>query len=289
MSLRVIILTGQSGSGKSTAVAALEDRGFYCVDNMPSTLVREFVNTVEAEQLSDRVVLVMDARGPHFADIAPGTIKELRAGNHQISLVFFEASEDWLVRRYTETRRRHPLDDDCGLQEAIARERDVLVPFRELSDDTVDTSGMSPHELRDMVTKRYAGLDGAHEHRLRVELLSFGFKHGVPLGADMVFDVRFLPNPYFVTSMRAQTGLDPEVFEYVTKAEQSQNFMTRLVDMAEFLLPRFRAEGKHYLTVAVGCTGGRHRSVAMVRKLGDLLSNAECDLVVRHRDVERRL
>ena len=285
--LSIVIVTGQSGSGKSTAVRALEDRDYFCVDNMPPSLVTQLIGVLEKDAVCDRLALVMDIREGNFLEHAPTLVQNLRDGPHVVHLVYLEASEDALIRRYSETRRRHPLDHHGeGLRQSIATERAMLAPLRELASDTLDTTAMSPHALRQAVSRRIAG---AHVvDTLRIALQSFGFKHGLPLEADIVLDVRFLTNPYFEPRLRHKTGLDTEVQHFVMASPEAQSFAQRAGDLLTFLFPLYRREGKHYLTVAIGCTGGCHRSVAMVQKLAQHLDDAGMAVDVQHRDIEEK-
>jgi UPF0042 nucleotide-binding protein len=278
----VLILTGQSGSGKSTAIRTLEDHGFFCVDNMPTSLVEQLVETLFAEGSCSRLALVMDIRERSFLTQAPALIARLRAAPTPLRMIFLEAKEEVMIRRYSETRRLHPLDRGLGLRDALAAERALLAPLRELADEALDTSHMSPHRLRQTVASQIAGISS--DAALRIGLLSFGFKHGVPLEADIVLDVRFLPNPYFVAELREQTGEVQAVSQYVLQAAEAQTFLQHSLDFLRFLVPQYQREGKRYLTVALGCTGGKHRSVAMVIEIAARLQALGMAASLRHRD-----
>ncbi len=282
MALSVLLVTGQSGSGKSTVVRALEDQGYFCVDNMPVGLVEELVGILKDDGTVEHLVLVMDVRERKFIQEGPRLVGRLRQGGTPLRVLYLDAKEEALLKRYSETRRRHPLDDGCGLRAAIAREREILAPLRELADENLDTSAMSPHELRARIVAQWAGPQD--REGLRVSLLSFGFKNGLPVEADIVLDVRFLPNPYFVDGMRERTGLDDEVARFALGGPEAESFLDRAASFLSFLIPQYRREGKRYLTVAVGCTGGRHRSVAVVRELARRLSR-EASVDVKHRDI----
>lgn len=284
MALSILILTGQSGSGKSTAIRALEDQGYYCVDNLPTALVEQLVHQVDKDKTCERLALVMDIREKRFLEQAPAMIERLRQGKHPLRIIFLEAKEDVVLRRYSETRRLHPLDRGSGLRAAVEEERRLLAPLRELADDTLDTSGQSPHALRDNVVRLIAGVNPGDG--LRVALLSFGFKHGIPLEADLVFDVRFLPNPYFRADMREKSGLDEPVWRFVLEIPEAQTFLQHTMDMLTFLLPQYQREGKRYLTVAIGCTGGRHRSVSLAGELATRLAKIGIKADLRHRDLK---
>lgn len=281
MALQVIILTGQSGSGKTTAIRTLEDRGFLCVDNLPVSLAEEVIATVEPT--TQHLALVIDARQPHLLKDAPALVARLRQSSNSVRVVYLEALEEVLIRRFSETRRAHPLDQNEGLRRAIGRERELLAPMRELADDTIDTSSLSPHALRSKITHQ---IRGATSDTMSLAILSFGFKHGLPLDADMVFDVRFLPNPYFVETLRPLTGLAPKVSTYVIDSSLGAAYVERTHAFLTFLLPQFRHEGKRYLTLAFGCTGGQHRSVAIVQALAQRLRADGYTLNVRHRDIQ---
>ncbi len=285
MTCSILLLTGQSGSGKSTAIRTLEDQGYFCVDNMPTSLVQQLIDTVFAAAASERLALVMDIRERAFLQEAPALVARLRQGPRPFRMIFLEAKEEVMIRRYSETRRLHPLDDGCGLRAALAAERRLLAPLRELADEAMDTSHMSPHALRKAVAVQLAGARAGADGALRVSLLSFGFKHGVPLEADIVLDVRFLPNPYFVPGMREQTGQDAPVSAYVLAQPEAQKFLELTAALLFFLVPQYQREGKRYLTVAIGCTGGRHRSVAVAAALQARLQAQAVAANLTHRDV----
>lgn len=280
---QIVVLSGLSGAGKTTAMHALEDQGFYCVDNLPVELLRAFLDLSERGEGLSKVALVMDIRGGAFLHGAADTLKQLKTQGYQIEILFLEADDNILVRRFQETRRRHPAANAKDtLRGAISRERELLLPLRALADGVIDTSDLNVHQLRRVIKERYGSREG---ERLVVCLLSFGFKYGLPPEADMVLDVRFLPNPYFVESLRAGTGRDPEVARYAL--EDAQEFLEHSEKLLLYLLPRYQREGKASFTLAVGCTGGRHRSVAVVEELTRRLVRAGEKPVVAHRDVER--
>lgn len=282
----VLLLTGQSGSGKSTAVRALEDQGFFCVDNIPSEMVLQLVDHARGQPLVDRLAIVMDARAADFVKSAPQLIAQLRSSVAPFRMAYFEASTDALVRRYSETRRRHPLDTGEGLRAAIEAEHELLAPLRELADDHFDTSSASPYELRKRVVRKLGYEGGEQGPRVvHVELQSFGYKHGMPVGADIVLDVRFLPNPYFDSALRDHTGLDEEVFTFVCASDAGRQLLDRTEDFLAYLVDCVRTEGRRYLSVAVGCTGGQHRSVAVARALADRLEARALVTQIWHRDI----
>jgi RNase adapter protein RapZ len=284
---RFVVLTGLSGSGKSQAIRALEDLGYFCVDNLPTMLIPTLAE-LSLRQGSElpKVAIVVDVREGTFLSQFPevwGRLREMPGLDP--SLVFLEASHDTLVRRFSETRRPHPLAHTRSVSEGIRDERDRLDVIRSMADEIVDTSDLTVHELRN----RFMSLarDQAQRHPLVITLLSFGFKHGVPLDADLVFDVRFLPNPHFVPSLKPLTGRDRGVVRFMRRHEATDQFLAKLTDMLRFLVPQYVNEGKSYLTIAIGCTGGRHRSVMLAETLRPALADLEGVRVrVRHRDID---
>ncbi|MBT6176384.1 MAG: RNase adapter RapZ [Deltaproteobacteria bacterium] len=284
MSLSLMILTGQSGSGKSTAKRALEDNGYFCVDNLPSALVRPLLKQLVESGEVQKIALVMDARDSSFIESFPKLIEELKTTQHNVHVVYFEATEEVLIRRFSETRRPHPMDEGKGLRASIRTERKLLAPLRELANETIESSSLTPHELRKIAANQLAGQ--ASKDYLKVECLSFGFKYGVPLTANLVFDVRFLKNPYFVPEMRERTGLNQDVKEYVLGTEDCQSLLEHIMGALRFLVPRYQNEGKRYLTVAIGCTGGQHRSVAISEEISRRLQLEKIPSTVRHRDTK---
>lgn len=284
MGVSILILTGQSGSGKSTALRALEDLGYFCVDNLPAVLIESLVEHMLTQGDERRLALVMDIRDRAFVQQAPVLINRLRKGPALLRVLFLDAHEDAIIRRYSETRRKHPLDSGCGLRIAVKREREILAPLRELADEVLDSSAMVPHELRARISSM-GGDDDSDS--LRVAFLSFGFKYGLPVEADIVLDVRFLPNPYFEPGMRDRTGLDQDVSRYALASAEASEFLTHTGSLLSFLIPQYQREGKRYLTVAIGCTGGRHRSVAVVRELARRLASL-VPIDVRHREIEEK-
>jgi len=280
-SMRIIIVTGVSGAGKSTALRALEDAGYFCVDNLPLPLMNRFVELLSDAGETEQAAVGVDAREGEFLSSSREVFAALRKEGHQLEVLFLDADDDVLVRRFSETRRRHPLSGD-DLREGIARERDILRPLREEASAYVDTANLNVHQLKGVIHERYRRSADV----LAVTLLSFGFKHGLPAEADMVLDVRFLPNPYFVEALSASTGEEANVREFVLGNDDAREFLDRSQALLEFVLPRAEREGKAYLTVAVGCTGGRHRSVAVAQELAKRLP-ARHPLTVRHRDLAR--
>lgn len=289
---RIVIVTGLSGAGKSTALKAFEDAGYYCIDNLPPGVIPDVLDTARrqhegVESVGD-VVVAMDSRGlRYFGEEIRDSLEVVEAAEgweHQV--VFIEADEPTLVRRYKESRRPHPASRDGDVPAAIHREREDLSGLREMADVVVDTSGLSAAELR-LRFGELAGSD-ASQGRLTTSVISFGFKHGVPLDVDMLLDVRFLPNPHYDPELRPLTGYDAPVVEAVLGTEDCQEFIEKTRGMLEFLLPRYVAEGKTYFTLGIGCTGGRHRSVAIAEDLARRLGEDPClRPFVRHRDLEK--
>jgi len=283
--LQLVVVTGLSGSGKSTAIHVLEDLGFYCIDNLPIALIPRLVELWETSRDEvRRVALGIDVRERHFLAEFPHVFDRLREQDVALEVLYLEASDEVLVRRFSETRRPHPADQGGGIADGIRREREKLRGLRELADRILDTSAFTVHEfrsaLRDLVDRPEPGT-------MTLGLLSFGYKYGLPTDADLVLDCRFLPNPYFVEPLRDKTGSDPAVAEYVLRRDETQEFLRRFVELLEFTLPRYRREGKSYLTIALGCTGGRHRSIVLVEELRRRLQEAGHRVLVRHRDAER--
>ena len=284
--MRVLVITGMSGSGKSTVVKALEDEGFYCIDNLPVRLFRQFVELIEKSGEQFRgTVLVTDIRGRDLSQGVIETFSDLRAAGHQLDVLFLDATDEVLIRRFSETRRRHPADEHCTVPEGIRIERGRLALLRQHATSIIDTSEFNVHQLRDRVIRLVRGEEGSS--RFAVELVSFGFRYGVPLDANLVMDVRFLPNPHFVPELRPHSGLEPQVREFVCMQPATAEFISRFQSLLEFLLPSYRREGKSYLTIAIGCTGGRHRSVALVELLAEWLGSTNYDVRISHRDLEK--
>ena len=283
--LRIAVITGLSGAGKSTAVRALEDEGFFCIDNLPVPFLPTLVELL-ARSGGDinRVALVVDAREGRFLEQAPEVISEARRAGAQLELVFLDANDDTLLRRFSETRRRHPLAPDRPVLEGIAAERLALSGLRGIADELIDTSQLSVHELRQRVHDRFGRPIG---ERLVMTLLSFGYRNGLPPQSDLILDVRFLHNPFFVEELREKTGRDADVARYVLDQPAAQEFLDRAEGRCRFLLPHYRLEGKSYLTLAIGCTGGRHRSVVIAHELSRRLLEAGERVRVWDRDVER--
>ena len=283
---RVVIVTGLSGSGKSTAIHVLEDLGFYCIDNMPVVLVPKFLELYEGISESiNRIAFGIDLRERAFFRELPAVIIQARQLGQRIELLFLDAADDVLVRRFSETRRPHPSAEGGSPADGIRRERERLAAVREAADRILDTTALTVHELRAELTNHYG--TQASQDRMTLFLSSFGYKFGVPTDADMVLDVRFLPNPFFVEELRPLTGLDAPVVKYLLDRPETLEFVEQIERLLLFLLPRYLHEGKTYFTLALGCTGGRHRSPALVEEIARRLSDQGYSLQVRHRDVSR--
>jgi RNase adapter protein RapZ len=284
--LRFVVITGMSGAGRSFAIKCLEDLGYFCVDNLPTTLIPTFAELCAHSSRDIRLIaLGVDIREGEYLAHLMETLAELRAQGHKPEVLFLEAAEETLVRRYQETRRRHPMAGDGSVLEGIRAERRALANLRESADRIIDTTGLSVHQLKERLVEGYAP-EGPRD-ALTISLMSFGFKHGAPYDADLVFDVRFLPNPHFVDTLKRLDGRDAPVEEFVMSFEESRQLLAKIEDLLRFLLPLYRREGKAYLTVALGCTGGRHRSVTLVEMLRRSLEGAGLAPVVRHRDIDR--
>jgi len=285
-SITFVVVTGMSGAGKSFAIKCLEDMGFFCVDNLPTTLIPTFADlVVRSQQSPQRVALGVDVRAGEYLPHLLDAIEALRARGHRVEVLFLEASDEALVRRYHETRRRHPLAGDGQVLDGILAERKALAHLREIADRIIDTSALTVHQFKDQLVTLY----GSPRARtgLATALISFGFKHGIPIDADLVFDIRFLANPHFVDELRPLDGRDQRVSEFIFEHEESRELLRRLQDLLDFLLPAYQREGKAYLTVAVGCTGGRHRSVCFVEALRRFLEERGFPPSVVHRDMDR--
>jgi UPF0042 nucleotide-binding protein len=281
---QLVIVTGISGSGKASALRAFEDLGFHAVDNLPLELLPDFAELVGKSREIDNAAIVVDVREGQTLDRLPEILKDVRT-MLPTRVVFLDAQDAVLVRRYSETRRPHPLSRSETVSRSIVEERQLLDPIRNVADTLIDTSNFNVHELRAHIQARFS-YDDRTKHLL-VSCLSFGFKNGVPLDADMVFDVRFLPNPHFVPEFRNKTGKDPKVAEFVRSFPQTIEFLDRVTDLMLYLLPHYVEEGKSYLTVAFGCTGGQHRSVMMAEEMAERMKKAGYHVKALHRDMPR--
>ena len=279
----LVIVTGMSGSGKGTVLRTFEDLGFFCIDNLPISLIHKFIEGIHvAGGGVSNTALVIDVRaGQKLLDLEK-ELTVLKKHSFNLFVLYLEARDEVLVRRFSETRRPHPLSDDRDLRSAIRMERRRLRKLREISDVTIDTSDCTVHEIKTVVMDQFR--KHARSSMIKVSLLSFGYKNGLPLEADLVFDARFLPNPYFVPRIKALSGRDRAVVRYLRSFPETKEFVKRLGDLLKYLLPHYVQEGKSYLTIAVGCTGGRHRSVFVVEELAKMLKSRNRTIHIRHRD-----
>lgn len=281
-----IVVTGMSGAGKSAAIRCLEDLGFFCIDNLPVTLIPKVAELcAQSEKRIERVALVVDAREGRFLEGLFEILVDLRRSGHLVRIVFLDASDEVLVRRFSESRRPHPLAPGGSALEGIRAERERLAHLKAKADLVIDTSSFTVHEFRKLLGTSF--LDLPSPQKTALSLVSFGYKHGLPVDADLVFDARCLPNPHFVERLQPLSGRAPEVIDYVLGFAQARGFIERLQEFLRFTLPLYVQEGKAYLTIAVGCTGGRHRSVVLADELARLLRAAGHEVSVRHRDVDR--
>lgn len=285
--MEFLIISGLSGAGKSRAASVMEDLGYFCVDNLPVPLIPKFAELgMGGNGEYDRVVLVTDIRGGTNFEGLFQALDRLKDMKCSYRILFMDASDATIIKRYKETRRVHPLGDECAsLEQAIELERKVLAPVRERADWVVDTTGLTLGQLRSKLLSLFS--KGKEEGKMEVHVMSFGFKHGVPMEADLVFDVRFLPNPYYVQELRSLTGLDEGVRNYVFSSPQSHEFLKKLIDFVTYLLPRYAEEGKTSLVIAVGCTGGHHRSVAIAHALAQAIAGQGFPVNESHRDMGR--
>ncbi|MBE6839606.1 MAG: RNase adapter RapZ [Ruminococcus sp.] len=285
--MQFVIVTGLSGSGKSCAVNALEDIGFYCIDNMPPQLISKFAEiSTQSDIKIERVAIVADIRGGELFFSLSESIEELKEQGIDVKILFFDASDDILVKRFKETRRKHPLDEVVhgSIRRAVASERDILNSIRAVADYYIDTSYLSTAQLREQINGMF--LENAGDSML-VKVMSFGFKYGAPNEADLLFDVRCLPNPFYIPELKHFTGEDSEVSDYVMSFEQSQELLSRLENLIDFLIPLYIQEGKSQLVIAFGCTGGKHRSVTFAEKIYGYLNDKNIRVRKSHRDISK--
>lgn len=285
--MEFVIVTGLSGAGKTRAMHALEDIGFFCVDNLPPALIPVFYDLcLKSESMMGRIAVVTDTRGGELFKSFFTAMEALKRDKKPYRILFLDSSDTVLVRRFKETRRRHPLAEDLNgsLEQAVKLEREMLKPVKECSDYVIDTSGVSPAQLKTRITELFLSNPA---DSLNVHCISFGFKFGIPMEADLVFDVRCLPNPFYDEQLRPQTGLDAPVRDFVLEKDETKGFVTRLTDMVDYLLPLYSKEGKSQLVIAIGCTGGHHRSVALAQLLCDYLADKGMRSSVTHRDIKK--
>lgn len=281
--MKIVIVTGLSGSGKSEAMKVMEDMDFYCVDNLPPALIPKFVEVCsQSKGVIEKVALGIDIRGYQFFKDLNISLKYMEKLEYKFDILFLEADDNVLVRRYKMTRRKHPLSSEDNILQGIEKEREMLNLLRKEADHIIDTTNMSPRDLKDEVINLYN--QGNGKSNLIVSVTSFGFKHGIPLDADLVFDVRFMPNPYYIPELKEKTGEDEEVREFVMNSNESIIFKEKLEDMLGFLIPNYIREGKNHVVIAIGCTGGRHRSVTITNLLYDYLKEKGYRVLKKHRD-----
>lgn len=280
--MKVVLISGLSGAGKSTALKALEDAGYFCVDNLPPRLLPTLLELCRSSSSDiSKVAIVVDVRGREFLGDLNAVLEELRAEGFELRVVFLEASEETLAERFSETRRRHPLEEmGLGLLEAIRKEKEVLGFLRDVADDAIDTTGLKSVELRQRILEAVEA-----EGKMTLSVISFGYSLGIPRDADIVLDVRFLPNPFYVKELKGLSGLDARVQQYVLSSAEAQEFLLKITELLQYLLPLYRREGKTRLTVAIGCTGGKHRSPAVAQRLGEILKERGQDVIITHRDL----
>ena len=283
--MRFVVVTGMSGGGKSTALKMLEDAGFYCVDNLPVSLIEKFMELISMPNSEiSKVALGLDVRADQsFAD-ATRILTQLKEKGHQFEILFMEADERTLIKRYKETRRVHPLAIDGRVEDGVRKERQVLENIRKSADYVIDSSHLLTRELKEELDRIF--VNNEEYNSLMVTIMSFGFKYGIPADADLVFDVRFLPNPFYIDELKVQTGNDKAVQDYVMNFQESQMFLDKLEDMVQFLMPNYIKEGKYRLVIAIGCTGGKHRSVTLANELYKRMKNqGHYGIKIYHRDV----
>ncbi|WP_332629942.1 RNase adapter RapZ [Halalkalibacter flavus] len=285
--IQIVIITGMSGAGKTVAVQSFEDLGYFCVDNLPPALIPKFIELIEGSNgKMNKVALVIDLRGRKFFDHLFEAIDTISHAPHlqfKLQIIFLDAKDAKLVQRYKETRRAHPLAPNGLPLEGIRLEREMLEDMKGRAQQIIDTTDMKPIQLREKIIQRFSGTE---KHPFTVNMMSFGFKYGMPIDADLVFDVRFLPNPHYIDHMRPKTGLDEEVSSYVLKWTETQQFIEKLTDLLKFMLPQYKREGKSQVVIGIGCTGGKHRSVTLAEHFGEAFAD-EYVLHVSHRDIDK--
>ncbi|SKA87003.1 UPF0042 nucleotide-binding protein [Clostridium sp. USBA 49] len=283
--MRFVIITGLSGAGKTQAVRCLEDLGYFCVDNLPATLIPKFAEACyQTDGKIDKIALVIDIRGGKFFDNLFESLNFLKEQNFNYEILFLDANDETLIKRFKESRRKHPLAPEGRILNGINMERNRLKELKDRANNIIDTTKLSPRELRDKLISIYSE-EGQVENKLIITVLSFGFKYGIPVDSDLVFDVRFLPNPFYIPELKPFSGNDKEVYNYVFNFEETKIFINKLEDMIEFLIPNYLKEGKRQLIISIGCTGGRHRSVAIANELYKRLKNKGHNITIDHRDI----
>jgi len=284
--MQFLIITGMSGAGKSLCVKYFEDIGYFCVDNMPPSLIPKFAEmTLQSQSKLEKIALIIDIRGGKmFWDLLPA-LDTLSRMDIEYKILFLDATDSVLIKRFKETRRMHPLSQDGRMAEGIAEERQILQTIKEKADYVIDTSNLTPRQLREEIIRLFQ--EGGTFKGLIVRIISFGFKYGIPMDCDLVFDVRFIPNPYYIHELKPKTGLDNDVAKYVMSFSETKVFLNKLSNMIQFLIPYYVKEGKTQLIIGIGCTGGRHRSVAIAQKLYSRLRKNDYSTVIEHRDIDR--
>jgi UPF0042 nucleotide-binding protein len=283
--IRFVIISGISGAGKSIALKSMQDIGYFCVDNLPPALIPKFAELCnQTETNIMKVALGIDIREGKFLTDFFKEFDELRKENYQVELIFLEADDDVLVRRHSETRRKPPLSEGISIAEAIKKERDKLEPLKEKADKIIDTSEYNLHQLREVFNSYFQETD---KKKMNISILTFGYKYGTPYNVDLIFDIRFLPNPHFVDDLRRLSGLDKKVIDYVLNSKISKKFLKIFFDFIKFLIPQYENEGKSYLTIGIGCTGGRHRSVTIGEELNKFIKKLGYKPIMIHRDIEK--
>lgn len=285
--MKIVIITGMSGAGKTVAIRSFEDLGYFCVDNLPPALIPKFLELIEnSNGHMDKVAFVIDLRGREFFEQLFDVIDMISSSdrlNVQPHILFLDAKDSKLIQRYKETRRSHPLAPKGLLLEGIQAERKILEEIKGRAQQIIDTTDLKPLELREAIIQKFSK---AEEHPFTVNVMSFGFKYGIPLDADLVFDVRFLPNPHYIDHLRPKTGLDKEVSSYVLKWSETQEFLDKLIDLLKYIIPQYKREGKSQVVIGIGCTGGKHRSVTLTEYLGEMFSK-DYYIHVSHRDIAK--
>ncbi|MGC8610987.1 MAG: RNase adapter RapZ [Mesoaciditoga sp.] len=285
MASEFVLISGMSGAGKTTALGALEDAGYFCMDNVPPGLIMDMLSLMESTFNGKKIAAIVDVRAGKMLGEIKNVIENLRSRGVTIKIIFLDAKDDVLINRYNLTRRRHPLaeKEDQQIERLLKQERELLREIREIADYVVDTSLISTHQLRSEII---ALTEGKYERVLKIFLESFGFKYGLPLGADFIFDARFLPNPYYVESLSAKTGNDPEVIEYLEKFDVVKEYAEKITEIIKMAIKNYSKEGKSVIYVGIGCSGGRHRSVYLVNQIAKVLEK-EVDIRISHRDIQR--
>jgi UPF0042 nucleotide-binding protein len=284
--LRVVIITGLSGSGKSTALRALEDIGFFCVDNLPVVLLPRFLKIqFNDSKVITKVAMVMDLREKSFLEKYTRIFTKLKSMGYKLEILFLDSNDDALLHRFSETRRVHPISVKGSVMEGINLEREKLSPLKQMADKVIDTTSYNVHQLKDVVQRHF--ICSTASPRMIIHVTSFGYRYGVPADADIVLDVRFLPNPYFVEELKYYNGHHQDVRDYVLESDESKIFIQKLFDMMAFLIPLYEKEGKARLNIALGCTGGRHRSVVMANQIGSYFSDKNYIVTINHRDINK--